>query len=62
MDTLSVKDVADQLATSVPRVRRAIERLELVPLTSPAGIRLDGEQFELLRRHLGYAPPEPDVA
>lgn len=57
MDTYSVAEVARQLGTSVPRVRRAIRALDVRPQQAGRGERLDGDDIGRLVERLGSVPP-----
>jgi DNA-binding CsgD family transcriptional regulator len=51
---MSAADVARRLGTSIPRVKRAIERLGLAVDTHPGGrVVINRRQFERLRHELG---------
>lgn len=51
---ISAAEAARRLGTSVPRVKRAIERLGLDVETRPGGrVVINGRQFKRLRRELG---------
>lgn len=57
MDRASASEVARRLGTSVPRIRRAIDRLDLDAERGRGGrVRLDERQFEALRTELGLVP------
>lgn len=57
MDTaahISAREAARRLGTTVPRVKRAIDRSGIRATKGPAGrVRLNHQQFERLRRQLG---------
>ena len=55
MDTLSAAEISRSLGTSIPRVQRAIARLEITG-QGPGRPRYSPKQAELLRRELGAAP------
>ncbi|CAN5661904.1 hypothetical protein BH24ACT5_BH24ACT5_26490 [soil metagenome] len=57
MDTYSVAEVAWQLGTSGPRVRRAIQALNILPQPSARGDRLSGDDVRRLVERLGSVPP-----
>jgi MarR family protein len=53
----SARQAAIRLGTTIPRVKRAIKRLELPVVEGPAGrVGLTAQQFTALRRHLGSQP------
>lgn len=55
MDTMSLADAARQLGTSIPRLQRATDRLGIDTGTG-YGRKVTQGQFDILRKHLGYAP------
>ena len=58
MDTISASEASRRLRTSLPRVRRAIDRLGLEVDKRPGGrVLLSEPQLELLRSELGVVPP-----
>ncbi len=58
MDTVSASEAARRLGTNVPRIKRAIDRLGLVPDRRGGGrVRLDESQLEELRAELGVVSP-----
>jgi hypothetical protein len=60
---MSAAEAARQLGTSVPRVKRAIERLGLDVQTHPGGrVQIGSRQFERLRRELGVRQRIGDLA
>ena len=63
MDTYSLAAAARLLGTSPPRVRRALDRLELAGRRDSAGVfhLTDGEVDELARE-LGVTPPVPGLS
>jgi len=57
MDTISASEAARRLGTSLPRIRRAIERLGLEVEQRRGGrVRLSESQLERLRSELGVVP------
>jgi hypothetical protein len=53
----TARQAAIRLGTTIPRVKRAIKRLELPVVEGPAGrVGLTAPQFAALRRHLGSQP------
>jgi hypothetical protein len=59
---LSAAEAARCLGTSLPRVKRAIDRLGLsVEQRSGGRVRISAEQFERLRQDLGTAAPIPGL-
>ena len=58
MDTISASEAARRLHTSLPRVRRAIDRLGLEVDRRPGGrVQLSETQLERLRSELRVVPP-----
>lgn len=58
MDTISATEAARRLATSVPRVKRAIDRLGLAVERGRGGrVRLTAQQLDELRGELGAVAP-----
>jgi DNA-binding MarR family transcriptional regulator len=58
MDTYLSSEIARHLGTSIPRVQRAIKRLELNGQPSQGGhVRFTAEQLSRLRRELGVNVP-----
>jgi DNA-binding Lrp family transcriptional regulator len=55
MDTMSLAEAAHQLETSIPRLQRATDRLGM-DIGTGYGRKVTQEQFDTLRKHLGYAP------
>lgn len=63
MDTISGSEAARRLATSVPRVKRAIDRLGLVVERGRGGrVRLTALQLDELRGELGAVAPIDGLA
>ncbi len=55
MDGVSLAEAARLLETSTPRLRRATDRLG-IEVGNGYGRNVTREQFDILKRHLGYAP------
>jgi hypothetical protein len=65
MDTqvLSARQLALAIGTTIPRVKRAVSRLELDAHEDSSGrVKLSREQVELLRRTLGTTPVVPGLS
>jgi DNA-binding MarR family transcriptional regulator len=62
-DFLSARQVALTSGTTIPRVKRAIARLEFDVREDPNGrVRLSPKQVKLLRRSLGTTPAVPELS
>lgn len=60
---MSAAEAARRLGTSVPRVKRAIERLGLAIETRPGGrVRINRRQFKRLRKELGVRERTDDLS
>jgi DNA-binding Lrp family transcriptional regulator len=63
MDTYSLSAAARALGTSAPRVKRAVDRLEMrVDRTASGAFRLTQGQVDELARELGTMPLLPDLS
>jgi DNA-binding Lrp family transcriptional regulator len=63
MDTYSLTAAARALGTSVPRVRRAVDRLGIPVMRATSGVfRLTSRQVDELARELGVIVPVPGLS
>src|SRR6266700_1094121 len=63
MDTYSLAATAAALGTSVPRVRRAVDRLGMSAERTASGVfRLTPRQVDELARELGASPSVPELS
>jgi DNA-binding MarR family transcriptional regulator len=61
MDTMSGAALARELGTSVPRISRAVKRLEIDARQPNGRLALSQSQADRVRRALGVAPPAPGL-